>query len=219
MWGLWQGWPQAARAAAGGPAEAPGTYGAALPLLPQIVARTMDHFKFMVGAAGVAGVGCLWGACGACKLLQILGACVQQGVLPGAPACCSLLPPPHTHPPPPPHHRTQRFCSSRCATCHATSSPAPSWCTPSELKGGLPPGDGGCCMALALPSPRPRGKTLLPLLSCDDPTPSLPLPHPLPTPSFHPDKSARMRGVIEYYIKGDATALDKFPGGSEPGTR
>lgn len=47
-------------------------------------------------------------------------------------------------------------------------------------------------------------------------SPSPPLPH---RHSFHPDKSARMRGIIEYYIKGDVHALDQFPGGSEPGTR
>jgi hypothetical protein len=28
-----------------------------------------------------------------------------------------------------------------------------------------------------------------------------------------------MRAIIEYYIKGDEHALEKFPGGSEPGTR
>ncbi|PRW59143.1 Nucleotide-diphospho-sugar transferase family [Chlorella sorokiniana] len=37
--------------------------------------------------------------------------------------------------------------------------------------------------------------------------------------NFHPDKSERMRGIIAYYIQGDEHALDKFPGGSEPGTR
>lgn len=37
--------------------------------------------------------------------------------------------------------------------------------------------------------------------------------------NFHPDKTERMRGIIAYYIKGDDHALDKFPGGSEPGTR
>ena len=44
--------------------------------------------------------------------------------------------------------------------------------------------------------------------------PSLPPPN-----SFHPDKSERMRGIIAYYIKGEEHALDRFPGGSEPGTR
>ena len=33
------------------------------------------------------------------------------------------------------------------------------------------------------------------------------------------DKSERMRAIIEYYIKGDEHALERFPGGSEPGTR
>lgn len=37
--------------------------------------------------------------------------------------------------------------------------------------------------------------------------------------NYHPDKTERMRATIAYYIKGDEHALDKFPGGSEPGTR
>lgn len=32
------------------------------------------------------------------------------------------------------------------------------------------------------------------------------------------DKTDRMRAMIAYYIKGDEHALDKFPGGSEPGS-
>lgn len=28
-----------------------------------------------------------------------------------------------------------------------------------------------------------------------------------------------MRGIIAYYIQGEEHALDRFPGGSEPGTR
>lgn len=36
--------------------------------------------------------------------------------------------------------------------------------------------------------------------------------------NYHPDKHARMRAVLRYYAEGDETALDAFPGGSEPGT-
>lgn len=32
------------------------------------------------------------------------------------------------------------------------------------------------------------------------------------------DKTERMRAMIAYYIKGDEHALDRFPGGSEPGS-
>jgi arabinosyltransferase len=36
--------------------------------------------------------------------------------------------------------------------------------------------------------------------------------------NYHPDKSARMRAVIKYYLEGDDQALKNFPGGSEPGS-
>lgn len=36
--------------------------------------------------------------------------------------------------------------------------------------------------------------------------------------NYHPDKHARVRAVMRYYAEGDETALDAFPGGSEPGT-
>ena len=35
----------------------------------------------------------------------------------------------------------------------------------------------------------------------------------------HPDKHERMKAVVKYYLEGDAHALDKFPGGSEAGSR
>lgn len=50
-----------------------------------------------------------------------------------------------------------------------------------------------------------------------------PPPHSLPTIcSCRVDvqeKTERMRSIIEHYIKGDEHALDRWPGGSEPGTR
>eukprot|EP00873_Tetraselmis_striata_P028570 jgi/Tetstr1/448834/TSEL_036060.t1 len=36
--------------------------------------------------------------------------------------------------------------------------------------------------------------------------------------NYHPDKHNRMLGVIRYFYDKDLHALDKFPGGSEPGT-
>jgi hypothetical protein len=36
--------------------------------------------------------------------------------------------------------------------------------------------------------------------------------------NYHPDKHERLKAVVKYYL-GDDHALDKFPGGSEPGTR
>ena len=45
-----------------------------------------------------------------------------------------------------------------------------------------------------------------------------PLPPP-PTPAdYHPDKHERMKAVMAYYLKGDKLALNRFPGGSEPGS-
>lgn len=32
------------------------------------------------------------------------------------------------------------------------------------------------------------------------------------------DKGERMRAAIKYYLEGDEHALDRFPGGSEPGS-
>ncbi|KAL4859773.1 Arabinosyltransferase RRA3 [Chlorella vulgaris] len=43
-------------------------------------------------------------------------------------------------------------------------------------------------------------------------------PKPVMHSNYHPDKTDRMRAMIAYYIKGDDHALDKFPGGSEPGS-
>lgn len=37
--------------------------------------------------------------------------------------------------------------------------------------------------------------------------------------NYHPDKHERMQAVVKYYIDGDEHALDKFPGGSEAGSR
>jgi hypothetical protein len=37
--------------------------------------------------------------------------------------------------------------------------------------------------------------------------------------NYHPDKHERMLAVVKYYIDGDAKALDRFPGGSEAGSR
>jgi len=36
--------------------------------------------------------------------------------------------------------------------------------------------------------------------------------------NYHPDKHNRMLAVIKYFFDSDPRALDKFPGGSEPGT-
>ena len=45
-------------------------------------------------------------------------------------------------------------------------------------------------------------------------------PHlkPCCMPADHPDKHDRQNAVMKYYIEGDEHALDRFPGGSEPGT-
>jgi arabinosyltransferase len=37
--------------------------------------------------------------------------------------------------------------------------------------------------------------------------------------NYHPDKTQRMRGAVDYYLYGDKEALKSFPGGSEPGSR
>eukprot|EP00898_Chlorokybus_atmophyticus_P001142 jgi/Chlat1/2028/Chrsp159S02324 len=45
--------------------------------------------------------------------------------------------------------------------------------------------------------------------------------HPTPVMvhmNYHPDKHERMKGAWKRYVEGDSHALDKFPGGSEPGT-
>lgn len=64
-----------------------------------------------------------------------------------------------------------------------------------------------------LPSSMPVGPGR-PTPGC--PSPAAPWLPPTPLPcSFHPDKTARMVGVIDYYIKGNEHGLDKFPGGSE----
>uniref|UniRef100_A0A061SDG7 Glycosyltransferase n=1 Tax=Tetraselmis sp. GSL018 TaxID=582737 RepID=A0A061SDG7_9CHLO len=36
--------------------------------------------------------------------------------------------------------------------------------------------------------------------------------------NYHPNKHERMKGVIKRFLDGDRHALDRFPGGSEPGT-
>lgn len=36
--------------------------------------------------------------------------------------------------------------------------------------------------------------------------------------NYHPDKQARMLGVVHRYVDGDKSALDSFAGGSEPGS-
>ena len=36
--------------------------------------------------------------------------------------------------------------------------------------------------------------------------------------NYHPDKTERQRAVMKYYLDGDDHALEKFPGGSEPGS-
>eukprot|EP00798_Chlamydomonas_sp_ICE-L_P019066 gene19066-25670_t len=37
--------------------------------------------------------------------------------------------------------------------------------------------------------------------------------------NYHPDKRKRMKAVFKYYIDGDSTDFDKFPGGSEKGSK
>lgn len=36
--------------------------------------------------------------------------------------------------------------------------------------------------------------------------------------NYHPNKEARMKGIIEYFSTGNDDAIMRFPGGSEPGT-
>jgi arabinosyltransferase len=36
--------------------------------------------------------------------------------------------------------------------------------------------------------------------------------------NYHPNKVARMRGIIEYYKTGDEKAIMQFTGGSEAGS-
>ncbi|KAK9824345.1 hypothetical protein WJX72_009577 [[Myrmecia] bisecta] len=36
--------------------------------------------------------------------------------------------------------------------------------------------------------------------------------------NYHPDKHERMKAAAQYYLHGDDHALDRFPGGSEPGS-
>lgn len=36
--------------------------------------------------------------------------------------------------------------------------------------------------------------------------------------NYHPNKVERMKGAIDFFLKGDSTALARFPGGSEPGS-
>ena len=36
--------------------------------------------------------------------------------------------------------------------------------------------------------------------------------------NYHPNKQERMRAAVQYYFEGVDDALDRFPGGSEPGT-
>ena len=44
-------------------------------------------------------------------------------------------------------------------------------------------------------------------------------PHPAMVHiNYHPDKYERAEAVFRYYLQGEAQALAKFPGGSEPGS-
>lgn len=36
--------------------------------------------------------------------------------------------------------------------------------------------------------------------------------------NYHPDKKERAEAAHAYFVKGDRTALERFPGGSEPGS-
>ncbi len=36
--------------------------------------------------------------------------------------------------------------------------------------------------------------------------------------NYHPDKKERAEAAHAYFVKGDRSALERFPGGSEPGS-
>ena len=36
--------------------------------------------------------------------------------------------------------------------------------------------------------------------------------------NYHPDKKERAEAAYAYFVKGDRSALERFPGGSEPGS-